>query len=90
MNKKIIFTISGSIVIITITVLFSINYQPSQWASWNDNSRIEPPPDPIMFSPSQKDIDFVASKTNSSKAGAISALIESDNNVQKAIQYLNK
>ncbi len=88
MNKKIIPIIIGVIAVIILVSIMIQNPSESGWTN-KDGGYEEPYSDSIELIPSQEDVAFVMTKTDSTENEAILALIELDHDTQKAIEYLN-
>ena len=83
--------IATCLVVITIVGLTSLSTYDigGNWSGTPEGYE-EPAPDPPMLFPSKSSIDTVMNAGNVSNTTAILALIESENNVEEAIKYLQK
>ena len=88
MNRITGYIMIGLIVILGILTIVELS-DTGKYTYYSDDGWEEPPPDPIMLAPNQRDISHVSIMANVSETDAMLALIETDNDVKDAIRFLS-
>ncbi len=78
------------IIIISLIIIIgvSLSFQQNNPSGWKGGGYEEPFSGYISLPPSEKDIQSVTDVTNASYDESMIALIESDNDIMKAIDYI--